>query len=112
MNSLNTEDITRFEKNSLGGDKDIERRNRQLVKTLRERGEFRNLRKLPADWRKRLLVLERQFPNFDEPIEYLRASFFASGRRDQSIYWAPMAFEGPPGSGKTTFCEALAEAFG
>lgn len=112
LHVVNTEDITRFEKNNLAGDKELERRNGQLVKRLRERGEFRKLRKLPADWQKRLFVLERQFPNFDEPIEYLRASLFASGRRDQSIHWGPMAFEGPPGSGKTTFCEALAEALG
>lgn len=111
MPVVRMEDVDRFEKNNATGDKDLERRNKSVTKKLRELGEFRDLRKLPSDWQNRLARLERRFPNFDEPIEYLRASLYASGRRDRSIQFPPMLLDGPPGVFKSTFCEELADAF-
>ena len=105
------EDIDRFEKDNVTGDKDLDRRNKAFLKKIRELGQFRDLRKLPSDWQRRLARLERQFPNFREPIEYLRASLYTSGRKDGAIYFSPMLLDGPPGVGKTMFCEEFAKAF-
>ena len=109
---INMDDVDRFEKLNVTSDRDVERRNKQVMKSLRDRGPLRDLRVLPRDWQRRLDRLEKRFPNFRAPIDYLRASLYASGRRDGSVHWpSPMLFDGPAGIGKSLFCEALAESF-
>lgn len=83
-----------------------------VMKRLANGGEYRVLSKVPSDWKSRIERLTRDFPNFREPLYYLRAMLAFSNARDGTIHFDPMLFCGPPGIGKTHFCRSLSKALG
>ena len=108
---ISMESVDRFVGSTLSPDTDLKRRNTETVNQLRTLGEFRDLVVLPNDWNRQLSRLSRWFPNFAAVVDYLRASFFASGRDDRAVRFDAILLDGPPGIGKTMFCEALAKTF-
>lgn len=96
---------------SLFAESDKRQRARALTMDLRDAGEHRKLLRLPADWRRVLRRLERWFPNFAEVIDYLRSMFALAEHGDGTIRFSPVLLAGPPGVGKSYFCEVFAESF-
>jgi ATP-dependent Lon protease len=83
-----------------------------VMKRLANAGAYRVLSKVPNDWKNRLDRLSKDFPNFREPLSYLRAMLAFSQARDGTIYFEPMLFNGPAGIGKTYFCRTLSKVLG
>ncbi len=89
-----------------------------LCRTLAAKGEYRRLGQLPVSWQAELSSLEEQFPNFCEVIHYLRAMFnLALSAPIESPNFAvasfdPILIDGPPGVGKSFFCQSIAELLG
>jgi len=83
-----------------------------LLRQLPATGEYRVLRTLPCDWKSRIDAMFKDFPNFGEPLRYLRAMLAFSEARDGTIFFEPMLFNGPPGIGKTHFCRSLSKVLG
>ncbi len=84
----------------------------ELLKHFANAGEYRVLSKVPNDWKSRIDGLFKEFPNFEEPLRYLRAMLSFSEARDGTIFFEPMLFNGPPGVGKTYFCRSLSKMLG
>jgi ATP-dependent Lon protease len=84
----------------------------ELLKHLATTGEYRVLCKVPSDWKSRIEQLDKDFPNFREPLSYLRAMLAFSEARDGAVHFEPMLFNGPPGIGKTHFCRSLSTTLG
>jgi ATP-dependent Lon protease len=91
-----------------------EARNRlnELLKHFAAAGEYRVLSRIPSDWKGRLDRLTKEFPNFREPLDYLRAMLAFAQARDGTIYFEPVLLNGPAGIGKTHFCRSLSKALG
>jgi ATP-dependent Lon protease len=96
---------------SLFAESDRRQRARALVTSLRNRGEYRKLLRLPPDWRRVLRRLEQRFPNFVEVINYFRSMFALAERGDDTLRFSPVLLAGPPGLGKSFFCEVFAKWF-
>ncbi|MBK4735532.1 AAA family ATPase [Noviherbaspirillum pedocola] len=96
---------------ALFSESDRRQRARALVANLRDAGEYRSLLRLPPDWRRVLRRLERRFPNFTEVVNYLRSMLALAEHGDGTIRFSPVLLAGPPGVGKSLFCEAFAGSF-
>jgi ATP-dependent Lon protease len=89
-----------------------------LCRRLAAGGEYRRLGQLPVDWKTQLDSIEEQFPNFGAVIHYLRAMFNlamlapASSMKHRVADLDPILIDGPPGVGKSYFCQSLAEMLG
>lgn len=101
-----------FEYRNARADFNEQRRLNALMRTLRSRGEYRKLMPIPADWRAQLTRMARDFPNFEEVIEYLRVMYALSEHRDRVVRFDPMLLNGEPGCGKSYFAECLGQAIG
>lgn len=82
-----------------------------LMEAIRARGDHRPLISIAPDWRTQLNVLEEQFPNFSEVIDYLRGAYALAEYGDGVPQFSPMLLNGPPGVGKTMFASAFASHF-
>lgn len=99
---------------AISGTVDSDARNRlcDLMRHLATKGEYRVLSKVPSDWKSRIDRMSKEFPNFREPLSYLRAMLAFSQARDGTIHFDPILFNGPPGVGKTYFCRSLSKILG
>lgn len=100
------EAIKKLEKGGAATDSDVTKRNEKLFAQLEPKGALRRmgLARSIDD----VLALEQSHPHFSEVIQFVadRISLQKASRRPVRI--PPMMLFGPPGVGKTHFCEALA----
>jgi ATP-dependent Lon protease len=82
---------------------------RSFVDTLTQRGTRRKLKIISSDWKKQLLELENDHPNFSEVVDYLRSVFALASATDKVLKIDPMLFAGDPGLGKSMFAARFAE---
>jgi len=98
--------IRKLEKGAASADSDMHKRNAQLFAQLSPKGALRRvgLARSIDD----VLALEQSHPHFSEVIQFVadRIALQKASRRPVGI--PPMMLFGPPGVGKTHFCEALA----
>jgi len=97
---------------TLGQDSDDRQRKSAIHERLLQRGEYRRLARLPADWRTQLDEIEALFPNFAAVVDYLRAMFAVAELGETSPHLDPLLFNGPSGVGKSLFAERLGDFFG
>jgi len=89
---------------------DSESRVSKRIQSLESSGLERELRLAKNEMVNRLSALKHDFPNFSEVIDYLTDSvILAISSRDKYLQFDPIALDGPPGVGKTEFCNRLAE---
>ncbi|MGZ4974003.1 MAG: AAA family ATPase [Limisphaerales bacterium] len=83
-----------------------------LMDSIRSRGNYRKLVRAPSDWRTRLEMLNAQFPNFSEVVDYLRRAYALATLGDGVPRLAPVLLVGPPGIGKSLFADQFAREIG
>lgn len=83
-----------------------------VMATFRARGEYRKLATISQDWRSCLHMLEQDFPNFGDVVDYLRGAYAVAEKEDGVPRLSPILLDGPPGVGKSLFATAFAELLG
>lgn len=91
----------------------LHRNHQRFTNYLGDTEGFLPLAKLPADIFDELERLRIDFPNFSEAIDYYRQQFALAQLSYHNIFYAdPLLLLGPPGIGKTFFCNALSKIIG
>jgi ATP-dependent Lon protease len=88
-------------------DADVRKRNEAIFKELQFKGAWRRV-----DWPRHLdavLALEQSHPHFAEVIHFVADRVALAKMSRRAVRIPPMLLAGPPGVGKTHFCEALAK---
>ena len=95
-------------------DRDRITRANELYQRLKERGNFRKLAtfKDSSSALKQLECLRADQPHFSSVLDLVRQQIFLADARKQHLHLPPILLYGPPGIGKTHFCQALAEVLG
>ena len=90
--------------------RDDEKRTISVLKTLAELGDVRRLKKIRVNWRIELNAIEAAFPNFASVIDYLRETCALSevAYVKNVLDIDNILLESAPGTGKSYFCEVLA----
>lgn len=85
-----------------------------VLSRLRKQGEWRELQLVPENYLEICEGLSSTYPNFHDLIEghLIPQLALCRASTSASIKLSPLLVVGTPGIGKTTFCEALADAFG
>ncbi|WP_066269901.1 AAA family ATPase [Hydrogenophaga palleronii] len=104
------DDLEKLCESKLQSDADVQKRNAAIYKELAPKGAWRRVGLPPS--LNEILALEQSHPHFSEVIHFVadRLALAKLSRRPVGI--PPMLLAGPPGVGKTHFCEALAQALG
>jgi len=100
------EAIKKLQKCSGSVDSEVHKRNAQLFEQLNPKGPNRRVglaRSIDA-----VLALERSHPHFSEVIQFVADRIAMQKVSRRPVRLPPMMLFGPPGVGKTHFCEALA----
>lgn len=88
----------------------LNRNHQRYISYLGDTEGFMPLAKLPNDILSALDALIMQFPNFIDVIDYYREQIALARLSEPAIFAAnPVLIVGPPGIGKTAFCQALAK---
>ena len=98
--------IKKLQKGSGSVDSEVHKRNGQLFEQLNPKGPNRRVglaRSIEA-----VLALERSHPHFSEVIQFVADRIAMQKVSRRPVRLPPMMLFGPPGVGKTHFCEALA----
>lgn len=98
--------IKKLQKGSGSVDSEVHKRNAQLFEQLSPKGPNRRVglaRSIDA-----VLALERSHPHFSEVIQFVADRIAMQKLSRCPVRLPPMMLFGPPGVGKTHFCEALA----
>ena len=94
-------------------DRDAIARNKKLFLRLRDRGHIRPLAcPYPGKLSGGLHDLLAEHPNFAEVIDFVRDQLALTSRLGKSLHIPPILLLGPPGIGKTHFCNSLAKVLG
>lgn len=98
--------IKKLEKSAASVDSDVHKRNAQLFAQLSPKGALRRvgLARSIDD----VLALENSHPHFSEVIQFVADRIAMQKASRRPVRLPPMMLFGPPGVGKTHFCEALA----
>lgn len=91
-------------------DTDVRERNMHLHKKLMPMGEYRRVSKLPKA--QALNRLRQSHPHFEIVIDFVADRLALAARSRQPVRIPPILLSGPPGIGKTHFCDALAKVLG
>ena len=100
------EAIKKLQKGSGSVDSEVHKRNAQLFEQLNPKGPNRRVgvaRSIDA-----VLALENSHPHFSEVIQFVADRIAMQKVSRRPVRLPPMMLFGPPGVGKTHFCEALA----
>lgn len=102
--------LEKLRESELQSDADVKKRNAAIYKELAPKGAWRRVGIPPS--LNEILAVEQSHPHFSEVIRFVadRLALAKLSRRPVGI--PPMLLAGPPGVGKTHFCEALAQALG
>ncbi len=98
--------IKKLQKGSGSVDSEVHKRNAQLFEQLNPKGANRRVglaRSIDA-----VLALEHSHPHFSEVIQFVADRIAMQKLSRRPVRLPPMMLFGPPGVGKTHFCEALA----
>lgn len=98
--------IKKLKKGSGSVDSEVHKRNAQLFEQLDSKGPNRRVgvaRSIDA-----VLALEHSHPHFSEVIQFVADRIALQKLSRRPVRLPPMMLFGPPGVGKTHFCEALA----
>jgi ATP-dependent Lon protease len=88
----------------------LHRNHQRFMDYLGDTAGFLPLATLPGDITAQLEQLRLAFPNFSEVVDFYQQQFALSQLSDREIFSAnPVLLAGPPGVGKTAFCNALAK---
>jgi ATP-dependent Lon protease len=79
------------------------------IKAMLARGQHRKLKTLTFGFREKLKAMKVKFPNFAEVVEFIAGACEIAYRTDGVLQLTPMLLSGPPGTGKSMFCDALAD---
>lgn len=80
-----------------------------LIHMISSKGNIRVLKALDSEYRKNLLDMREDFPNFLEVIDYISYYAELAWHTDRVLRFTPILLSGPGGVGKTRFAEALAK---
>lgn len=100
------EAIQKLQKGGAGTDADVRKRNAELFAQLDPKGELRRIglaRRIED-----VLALQQSHPHFSEVIQFVADRIALQKASRGHVRIPPMMLFGPPGVGKTHFCEALA----
>lgn len=98
---------------SLSADRDVVRRQEEMLKLLRERGPFRLIGALAsATLGKNLSSLYESHPNFNAATDFLLQEEALARHRGTGISGVKLLLHGAPGVGKTDFALRVAEILG
>ncbi|MGZ4996592.1 MAG: AAA family ATPase [Methylobacter sp.] len=93
-----------------GQKSNLYRNHQRFISYLGDTAGFLPLATLADDMSDKLEQLRVAFPNFSEAIDFYRQQFALTQLSDQGAFAAdPLLLTGPPGIGKTAFCNALAK---
>ena len=98
--------IKKLQKSSGSVDSEVHKRNAQIFEQLNPKGPNRRVgvaRSIDA-----VLALEHSHPHFSEVIQFVADRIAMQKVSRRPVRLPPMMLFGPPGVGKTHFCEALA----
>ncbi|MGZ5577114.1 MAG: AAA family ATPase, partial [Methylobacter sp.] len=85
------------------------RNHQRYINYLGDTAGYLSLASLPESIFAELDALGEQFPNFSEAIDFYRHQLALARLPGSSVFTAqPLLIAGPPGVGKTAFCQALA----
>ncbi len=95
-------------------DRDRLTRASELYQRLKGMGNFRRLATFDDSNSalKQLECLRADQPHFSSVLDLVRQQICLAGARKQHLHLPPILLYGPPGIGKTHFCQALAEVLG
>lgn len=99
--------IEKLRESKQHSDADVRKRNEAIFKELQFKGAWRRV-----DWPRHLdavLDLEQSHPHFSEVIHFVADRMALAKVSRRAVRIPPMLLAGPPGVGKTHFCEALAK---
>jgi len=86
------------------------RNHQRFIGYLGDTAGYLPLASLPESVFDELDALNQRFPNFDKVIDFYRHQFALARLTGSGVFAAqPLLIAGPPGIGKTAFCQALAK---
>lgn len=104
-------DLGPLHNNDASAGKDLQQRNKRLIEDLRAKGSRRPFR-LPDDALQGLEALRVDMPHFADVLDELSDHVALAREARRPLRASPLLLLGPPGVGKSFFCNKLASALG
>jgi MoxR-like ATPase len=105
---FSTDEVDKLAKAYADAPRDQAARVKSIVKKIRNGSPIKQLATIPDNWRDYCDDLAKRFPNFSEPVLYIRNQFALAAASDRVFRLSPFILNGPPGCGKSFFALALA----
>ncbi len=100
-----------LENSNASAGRDLQQRNKRLIEDLRASGPRRQFL-LHAEALQRLDALRAEMPHFVEVLDELADHLALAREARRPLHAPPLLLLGPPGVGKSFFCNQLAQALG